>query len=78
VTIETTTPERCANCRQPISLHFRMLGLATYETTLVDTRDGPELRARPIHTYPCVGKPTRLRELLAVFVRIINGIQGES
>jgi hypothetical protein len=77
IKVDAMKQERCTRCAQPISLHFRMLGLATYETTLVYTPDGPTLRVSAIHTYPCVGKPTRLRELLAVFVQIIN-TQGES
>lgn len=68
----------CTRCRRPISLQFRMLGLATYETNVVHTADGPTLRVQAVHTYPCVGKPLRLRELLAEFVRIINNTQGDS
>lgn len=62
----------CRTCGRPVTFYFRMIGLATTSYELVHRAAGPSLEPVTRHAYPCVGKPTNFRELLAEFVRIVN------
>lgn len=66
----------CDTCRRPVAFAFVVLGLAAWGTELVHRADGPALVTVLKHSYPCIGKPTRLRELLAVLVSIANAHDG--